>query len=191
MALFGWLGFGRKKNNKEEKPKFNIKLLENALPFKCKVLGREGKYIVSFYLSKVDRWVNNIVFVNGNQVYISHEPEDERVKVEAHFSGEPLELTFEARDTWDLISRFAQFYEKLCRLYKTLNKKRLTTLEEQFLINLKKLRVEKNPFLCAKLFKLLKEIKKDDEEHYKRLRKRLLKECDRILNQTLDGVQKS
>jgi len=190
MVFFNFFGFGKRKKRKEEQKEFNLKTLEKVAPFKCKVLGGEGKYIVNFFLPNRKDWISNIALTEGTRVYFRHEPEDEKVKLESEISGIPIEYEFEVGDTWDLINRFAEIYENLCKLYKRLEKKSLFTLEDQFQSHFRRLKFEKNPFLCAELFKILLKIKSEDEEHYKILRKRLLKECEKLLNQNSDGVQK-
>ena len=183
MALLDFFGFGKKKKKKEEKKEFNLKILEKVAPFTCKVLGGDGKYIVNIYLPKVDRWISNIALIHGSKIYIHHEPEEEKVKAAAEISGIPLEYEFEVKDTWDLINKFAEIYENLCKLYRGIDKKTLYTLEDKFQSYFKRLKIEKDPFLCAELFKILTKIKEEEEDHYRIFRQRLLKECENLLKQ--------
>lgn len=155
--------------------------LANLLPFEAKILGDRGKYIVQFKLEPGDRWIENILLVDGNTVFFSHEPESAKVRFLAEDLNIPLEYRFSVDSVWDLIIHLSKVYERLRKLYAREGNSFLYGAVEKVQTLLEELRKEGKPDICAKIFAELEKIRSEDPDRYTTLRKKLLKECDRIV----------
>jgi len=165
-----------------------LKILEEILPFKVKILGNRGKYILNFYIPEVDKWVSNILLVDKSEFFLSHEPEDKKITYLAEEKGIPLEASFTSESTWDLVLNLSKFYENIRKIYIYALKAHLYGEIERLIKLLKELKLKKDPKLCAEIFFKLEKIKIENEDDYRILRKQLLKECEEIVeNLTSDG----
>ena len=185
-------GGSRKKKDKELIEELNLQHLFKLLNFDAKLIGDNGRYILQIKPQGVDRWLENILLVDGDTVYISHEPESPTVKLLAEQLNIPLEYTFEAKSVWEFIGHLNRIYENLRKLYLALENTCLYKEREQLLNLIKELKLKRDPKLCAKAFSLLQELRKEDYQEYLTFRKKLIAECDRIIATSLGdgGVQK-
>lgn len=162
--------------------------MEEILPFKVKILGNKGKYILNFYIPEVDKWVSNILLVDKNEFFLSHEPEDKKIIYLAEDKNIAIEHTFTAKNTWDLVLHLARFYENIRKIYIYALKTQLYGEIDRLFKLLKELKLRKDPKLCAEIFVKLESIRIEDEDNYRILRKQLIKECEKILENLIsDG----
>ena len=179
----GFFDFFRHRKEKTTKGIENADFgkLEKLLPFKVKILGDRGKYIVNIKLEPVGKWVSNILLVDGNDIFFSHEPDNPKVKILAEDLNIPLEYNFTVNSILELVLMLSKVYENLRRLY---NQEELAVFYgtvEKIQNLLLELRRKKEPSLCAKIFSELEKIRTDDPDRYSLLRKKLLRECDKIV----------
>ena len=183
-----FFNFFRRKKNENSFDGKNLKILEEILPFKVKILGNKGKYILNFYIPEVDKWVSYILLVDRNEFFLSHEPEDKRIIFLAEDKNIPLETSFVAPNTWDLVLHLTRYYENLKKIYIYALKTQLYGDIDRILKLLKELKLQKDPKLCAEIFFKLEKIRIEDEENYRILRKQLIKECDKVVENLIsDG----
>ncbi len=193
--VFGFLPFGRsnRDNDRNLFEEIDLHQLVKLLNFEAKLIGNNGRYILQIKPQDVDRWLENILLVEGDTIYISHEPDTVAVKLLAEQLNIPLEYTFKAKSPWEFIGHLNRVYENLRKLYLALENTQFYKERDQLLNLIKELKVKRDPALCAKAFSLLEELRKQDYQEYLTFRKKLVKECDRIIASSLDdgGVQKS
>jgi len=187
-----FFGFFKKKREKISFDSKNLKTLEEILPFKVKMLGNKGKYILNFYIPEVDKWVSNILLVDKDEFFLSHEPEDKKIIFLAEDKNIAIEHTFTAQNLWDLVLHLSKFYENIRKLYFYALKTQLYGEIDRIFKLLRELKLRKDPKLCAEIFAKLEKIRIEDENNYRILRKQLVKECEKIVeNLTSDGeIQK-
>ena len=186
--------FFRKKEKKQKQTieESDLAKLENLLPFPVKILGENGTYIVQIKVDPPGKWINNLLLVEGNQVYFSHEPESSKIRFLADDLNIPLEYNKQVDSIWDLIQLLSYIYDNLRKIYNAEVNAKLYGSVEKIQNLFVELRKKRDVNLCAKIFLELEKIRNEDPERYETFRKKLLKECDKIL-QILNGgcIQKS
>jgi len=186
-------GFFRKK---ERKKNLNIEdtdlaKLEKLLPFPIKILGENGSYIVQIKIGPADRWVNNLLLVEEDRIYFSHEPESSKIKFLADDLNIPLEYTLKVDSIWDLIQFLSYVYDNLRKLYNAEVNTKIYGAVEKIQDLFMELKKKRDASICAKIFLELEKIRNEEPERYQVFRKKLLKECDKIVATSNGGcIQK-